>query len=197
MYLGDQLFQGERICLGAIDHEKDAEVESHWTHDVETMRLLSADIYRPLSPEQVKKHYEAIEKEQEENKNLFYFTIRSREDDRLLGFVRLFWVDWTNGFAFLQMGIGDPANRRKGLGTEALRLILRYAFAELNLHRLTAVTASYNQGAIDFFKKEGFLEEVRQRQAIDRGGQRWDVLQLGLLRDEWRTRNEAKEQFHG
>ena len=44
----------------------------------------------------VKKGYEALEKEIEEAKNLFYFTIRAREDDRLLGKAVLEWIDWSN-----------------------------------------------------------------------------------------------------
>ncbi len=53
-----QLFEGERVRLAPHDPDKDAEVESGWTHDPEYMRLVSADLVRPLSPGQIKKKYE-------------------------------------------------------------------------------------------------------------------------------------------
>ena len=187
MNIAQQLFTGENICLGPIDHEKDAEIESRWTHDPTYLRLLSTDAARPLAAAQIKKKYEAIEKEMEESRSLFYFTIRMRSDDRLIGFARLYWIEWSNGSAHIELGIGDAQDRGRGYGSEALRLMLRYAFAELNLHRLTAITGSYNLGALHVMQKAGFVEEVRRRQALYRDGQRWDILHLGLLRHEWQS----------
>jgi RimJ/RimL family protein N-acetyltransferase len=103
------------------------EIESKWTHDAEFMRLMELKPVRPLSPAMVKKQYEAIEKEMEDSKNLFYFTIRAREDDRFIG-KALVDVDWTNGNGFLRLGIGEADSRRKGYGSQALSMLLRYAF---------------------------------------------------------------------
>jgi RimJ/RimL family protein N-acetyltransferase len=179
------LFNGERVCLGPIDHEKDPPVESRWTHDPGYLRLMSLEPARPLSPEQVKKKYETIEKEVDESKNQFYFTIRSREDERLIGFARLFWINWPQGSGHLKLGIGDPQDRSQGYGSEALQLLLGFAFDELNLHRLTATVPETNQPALHLFHKSGFSEEVRNRQAVNRDGKRCDLLGLGLLRQEW------------
>lgn len=179
------LFEGEQICLAPIDHEKDPEIESRWTHDTEYLRMLSPDLARALSPAQVKKKYEKIEKDMEESKNLFYFTVRARSDDRLLGFVRLYGIEWSNGTGLIELGIGADEDRLCGYGSEALRLMLRYAFDELNLHRLTAFIAEYNPVALHVFGKAGFIEEVRRRQALNRDGRRWDAIHMGLLRSDW------------
>ncbi len=181
----DSLFDGKYVRLGPIDHEKDAEVEAKWTQDPDFLRMLNFQPARPLSVAQLKKKYEAIEKEAEESHDLFYFTIRAPTDDRLIGFARLFWVDWTNGNGHIQLGIGDQTDRRHGFGADALQMLLRYAFSELNLHRLTAIIAEYNSAALSLFTKVGFKEEVRRRQALNRDGQRWDVVHLGILREEW------------
>lgn len=193
MDIKDQLFTGKLIFLAAIDHANDPQVETRWTHDSGYMRLLYSEPLRPLSPAQLKKNYEAIEKEME-GRGLFHFTIRSRQDDRLLGFIRLFWVDWANGNGNVRLGIGDPEDRRKGYGSEALQLLMAYAFTELNLHRLSAMVAEYNQAGVDFFLKAGFLEEVRRRQAQNRDGRRWDVIHYGILRPEW-ERAQQEGQF--
>jgi RimJ/RimL family protein N-acetyltransferase len=179
------LFEAQDIRLGPIDHEKDPEVESKWTHDSEFMRLLELKPVRPLAPAMVKKGYESLEKEIEEEKNLFYFTIRARDDDRLLGKAVLEWIDWSNGNGFLRLGIGSGENRGQGLGTQALGLLLRFAFAELNLFRVTVVIPEYCQAGITLVRKFGFVEEVRRRKAILRDGQEYDLLAFGLLHSEW------------
>jgi RimJ/RimL family protein N-acetyltransferase len=178
------LFRGERARLAAPDPEKDARVESAWTHDAEFQRLIEADPVRPLSAAQVKKKYEKLEKD--ENKE-FYFIIRAggESDDRALGFARLQWVDLQHGSALLSLGIAAPADRGQGYGADALRLVLRYAFDELGLHRLTVFTAEYNTGGLRFLQRHGFVEEVRRRKAIQRDGRRWDAIGLGLLRADY------------
>ena len=101
MNIQTSLYEGEEICLAPIDYEKDPEIESKWTHDASYLRLLDAAPACPLSVEQVKKKYEEIEKEQEDSKSLIYFTIRKREAERLIGFVKIYWIEWSNGSGLL------------------------------------------------------------------------------------------------
>ncbi|MEP0804797.1 MAG: GNAT family N-acetyltransferase [Chloroflexota bacterium] len=186
-----QLFEGRDIRFGPIDHEKDPQIESKWTHDSDFMRLYDIEPARPMSPAMVKKKYEKLEKEIEESKNMFYFAIRAREDDRLLGKAIISRIEWSNGNGWIELGIGAADDRRKGYGAQALQLLLRFAFAELNLYRVTARVQEYNEAAIALLKKFGFTEEVRRRQALDRDGRRWDLLVFGLLKDEWANQAQA------
>ncbi len=188
MNVDKPLFEGKRICLAPINREKDAEIESKWMQDAAYQRMLSTEPARPLSPAQIKKKYEAIEKAMEEDKDQYYFTIRMREDDRLVGFARLFRISWTHGYASIQLGIGDAKDRRKGYGREALVLILQYAFEELNLYRVATIIPEYNQPALELFQEHGFSEEVRRRQAVDRETRRWDLIHFGLLKEDWKSK---------
>lgn len=187
-----QLFEAQDVSFGPIDHETHPDIESRWTHDAEFMRLMELKPIRPLSPALVKKQYETIEKEIEEQKNLFYFTIRTCEDDRFIGKALIEYVDWSNGNGYIRLGIGEPEFRRRGYGSQALSLLLRYAFGELNLFRVTAVAPAYNEGAIRLFQKFGFVEEVRRRNALHRDGRFWDVIGFGLLNAEWRESTQAR-----
>jgi RimJ/RimL family protein N-acetyltransferase len=158
--------------------------------------LLDTNPARPVSPAEMKKKYEALEKEIEESKNQFYFTIRLRSDDpeqndRLVGFAKLCEIEWNHGVGLVMLGIGDPGDRRKGYGADALNLLLRYAFAELNLFRLSALIPEYNAGALRLFQKTGFIEEVRRRQALNRDGRFWDLIHVGFLQNEWHGLREA------
>ena len=183
--IATQLFEGQDIRFGPIDHEKDPEVESGWTHNAEFMRMYELEPARPISAAIVRKQYEKLEKQIEENKDLHHFMIRASADDRLIGKAMLKHIAWVNGNCVIQLGIGSAEDRRRGYGTQALRMLLRFAFAELNLFRVTAEVPEYNEGALALVKKFGFVEEVRRRQALERNARRWDLLVFGLLKDEW------------
>jgi len=186
-----QLFEGGDIRFGPIDYEKDPEVESRWTHDSAFMRMYEINPARPMSAAMIKKQYEKLEKQVEEDKNLYHFMIRAKEDDRLIGRATIQWIEWTNGNAWLHLGIGSAQDQRKGFGSQALGMLMRFAFAELNLFRLSARIPEYNQAAIALFSKFGFAEEVRRRQALDRDGRRWDLIVFGLLNSEWQNQARA------
>ena len=186
-----QLYEGRDIRFGPIDYEKDPEIESKWTHDSAFMRMYEINPARPLSAAIIKKQYEKLEKQVEEDKNLYHFMIRAREDDRLIGTAAIQWIEWTNGNAWLHLGIGSAQDQRKGFGSQALGMLMRFAFAELNLFRLSARIPEYNQAATSLFSKFGFAEEVRRRQALDRDGRRWDLIVFGLLNSEWQNQARA------
>ena len=180
-----QLFEARDIHFAPIDHEKDAEVEAKWTHDAEFMRLMELKPVRAMSPAMLKKQYEKIEKDIDENHNLYYFTVHTRSDERLIGKAALEWIEWSNGNGWVRLGIGPADERRKGYGTQILQLLLRFAFAELNLFRVSALVPEYNQAMIALLKKFGFVEEVRRRESVERDGRFWDLLSFGLLKTEW------------
>lgn len=186
-----QLFEGRDIRFGPIDHEKDPEIESKWTHNSEFMRMMEVNPARPMSAAMIKKQYEKLEKQIDDDKNFYYFAIRAREDDRLIGKAMIQWIEWTNGNGWIQLGIGSAEDRRKGYGSQALSMLLRFAFAELNLFRVSARVPEYNDAAIALFKKCSFVEEVRRRQALDRDGRRWDLIVFGLLNSEWQNQGRA------
>ena len=177
-------YEGRLVRLGPIDHEKDPSVVAAWTRDP-LLRLVLGDVARPLSPEAVGKLLEKIEKQMEESKNLFHFTLRARADGRLVGVARLHHIEFHNGTGVLSLGVGDEADRRRGYGSDALHMLLHLAFGELNLHRVSAWAA---EGPLPFyrlFEKAGFEEEARRREASFHDGTYWDVIQMGLLRSKW------------
>ncbi len=178
------LYEGRLIRLGPLDHEKDPPVVARWTNDP-LWRSFLVEVARPLSVEAVRGLLEKVEKQMEETKNLFHFTLRARDDNRLLGLARIFWIDFHNGTGVLNLGIGAASDRRHGYGSDALDLLLRFAFNDLNLHRLSAWSSVDNIPFIHMVKKAGFEEEARRREAVFHDGSYWDELLLGLLRSKW------------
>lgn len=185
MNINTRMFEGSLINLAPIDYEKDAEVESRWSHDLDFLHRLGVRPARPLSLAQVKKRYEQIEKDMDEKKSGYYFTVKLREDERMVGFVQIHWIEWPHGSGHIRIGIGDSQDRGRGYGTQAMQLLLNLAFNELNFHRLSASILEDNPDGLRFLRKFGFTEEVRRRQALLREEQRLDIIHLGLLHSDW------------
>ena len=174
------LFRGKLVRLVAPS-ERDAPVLARWTEDASYLRSVDSDYARPLSPE------EAAQRLGPDNAdpNKVEFHLRTLVDDRLIGFVALHSIEWNNGAGLLAIGIGEAEYRGKGYGTDALRLILRFAFHELNLFRVGLDVIATNTRAIRTYEKLGFQHEGRMRGAVLRDGRRDDRIFMGILRDEW------------
>ena len=178
------LYEGRLVRLGPLDHENDPPVVARWTNDP-LFRSVLVDVARPLSVEAVRRLLDKVEKQMEETKNLFHFTLRLKADNRLVGLARIFWIDFHNGTGVLNLGIGELADRRHGYGSDALDLLLRFGFNDLNLHRLSTWTSSDNLPFIHLAEKAGFEIEARRRESVFHNGSYWDMINLGLLRRQW------------
>jgi RimJ/RimL family protein N-acetyltransferase len=178
----NDLFRGKLVRLAAQEVQLMAEAFSKWSCDSEYWRLLDSGSVRPFS---VKTTKGWIEKNQEQEKpNEISFAIRTLEDDHLIGDIGLDGIQWTHGDAFVGIGLGEREYWGKGYGTDAMRVILRYAFTELNLQRVSLNVFEYNPRAIRSYEKAGFKHEGRMRGMLHRDGKRWDIVYMGILKEE-------------
>jgi RimJ/RimL family protein N-acetyltransferase len=180
--MNENAFCGKFVRLVAFEPEKHAFLSANWTRDSEFSRLLNAEPAYLLTENQVKAWAE-------KQHDLYQFVILDHQNDRPIGLVELDGVSWTAGDAFVGIGLGERDYWGKGYGTEAMNIILGYAFRELGLRRVSLTVFEYNLRAIHSYEKIGFTHEGRLRQALNRDGKRWDILFMGILRAEW----EAKQ----
>ncbi|MGM1048126.1 MAG: GNAT family N-acetyltransferase [Bacillota bacterium] len=85
--------------------------------------------------------------------------------------------------------IGNPKLQNKGYGSEAIQLLQKFVFLQLNLNRLQLEVHVYNDKAIKCYIKCGFKEEGRLRQKHFSNGQYSDVIYMGILREEFENKN--------
>lgn len=114
------------------------------------------------------------------------FSVVDRHDDRLVGHVTLFGGSWRTRSAELAVMLG-PDHRGRGLGTDAVRVLLGYAFAELGLHRVSLKVWAYNDRALAAYRRVGFVEEGRLREVAWHGGGWHDEVLMAVLDHEWRA----------
>jgi len=186
----NDIFKGERVRLSAFDPEEIAKAYVNWTRDSELQRLFGSGASALHSTKSEINFFEKMVKE--ENPACHFFSIRNLDDNRLLGDINLDVIDeWGARDAFVGIGIGDRNDWGKGYGSDAMKIVLRYAFAELNLRRVTLTVFEYNPRAIRSYEKVGFKQEGKMRGALLRDGKRWDMLYMGILADEWKEENHA------
>jgi RimJ/RimL family protein N-acetyltransferase len=174
------LLIGERARLTALT-EDDMPTLAAWHEHTEFRQLFEAGPAHPKTAAQLStwlagRHQAA---------DGFVFAIRAREGREALGVLELDGILWTHQNAWIGIVIGAPENWGQGYGAEAMRLALRFAFEELNLHRVQLTVFSYNTRAIALYEKLGFRREGVYREHLQRGGERHDMLLYGLLRREW------------
>ena len=187
------LFRGDLVRLAAVNPEESAPLFARWNRDSLRGRLLDSEPAILFSDKAIRGW---IEKDQEKN-DLFVFGIRALADDRLVGELGLGYARNNRAETFMGIGLGEREDWNKGYGTDAVRLILRFAFLELNVHRVSLSVFEYNPRAKRAYEKAGFVEEGRVRGALLREGRRWDEIFMGVLRPEWMVQHGSQLQLDG
>jgi RimJ/RimL family protein N-acetyltransferase len=87
--------------------------------------------------------------------------------------------------AWLGVTIGEKEYWSKGYGSDALMTLLRFAFEEMNLNRVSLDVYDFNERGQASYRKCGFVEEGRRRHARYQRGTYHDKVAMAILRDEW------------
>ncbi len=114
------------------------------------------------------------------------FAVHWEGEDEPVGVVSLANISHANSSADLSVIVGDEKNRDQGLGTEAIRILLGYAFEDLGLNRVALSVFEFNGTAIHAYEKLGFKREGLLRQALWRNGCFHDAILMSILTQDWR-----------
>jgi RimJ/RimL family protein N-acetyltransferase len=171
-------YEGDRIYFRPLEVEDEAMLR-RWVNDPRNWRGLN--LRPPLNACREREWIENLGKSQTD----YVFGIVVRDGDRLIGTTGLHRINANSRKAELGINLGEVACQNKGYGTEAVRLVCRYGFEELNLNRIGLSVFSNNLRAIRCYQKAGFVHEGCLRQALYRNGQFHDEYRFAMLRSEW------------
>lgn len=172
------MLTGERLYLGPLE-KSDSDQLFDWIND--RRLVMKNSNYKPIDRLSHENWLNSIVK----NELVRIFAIRKKEDDNLVGTCQLYAIDWINSSAELQIRIGSQSERGKGIGTEAVFLLLSYGFEDLNMHRIYLNVYEENLAAIKVYKKNGFSKEGLLRQSNYINGEYVNVMVMAILREEW------------
>ncbi|OEH85493.1 GNAT family N-acetyltransferase [Desulfuribacillus stibiiarsenatis] len=119
------------------------------------------------------------------NHNNLVFAIITNEENEHVGNISIQNICYINRSAEIAIIVGERKYWGKGHSSEAMQLIISHAFYTLNLHRLYCGTHSQNVGMIKLAHKLGFQQEGIRRKAIYKNGDYSDIIEFGLLKDEY------------
>ncbi|REK61960.1 MULTISPECIES: GNAT family N-acetyltransferase [Cohnella] len=152
-----------------------------WVNNPEVVRYLSDIFLFPHTLEDTQAYLQSKMEPREDNRG---FVIADAATELFIGQINLDFIDWKNRYGKVGIVIGSPEHFGKGYGTEAMRLLIDFAFDELNLNRLELDVFDFNERARRCYAACGFKEEGRLRQRQFKNGRYADVILMGLLKSE-------------
>ena len=169
--------EGENIYLSPMNIE-DIEIYMKWMNDKKVTDNIGRSQFLFTFGKE-KEWLESVNKGRE-----YQFAIINNED-KLIGNCSLFDIDFINGNATVGIFIGEEEFRGKGLGTEALKLLISYGFNHLNLNNIMLTVFSFNERAIKCYNKVGFKEIGRRRKDALINNKRYDTIYMDIIREEY------------
>ncbi len=163
---------GEKIALGPLEPEHAGDLY-RWHNDVGTMRGWE----HPPEPEHLASVRARIER-MTSDPSWVVFMIYDCASWQPVGYTFLVEIDRYNLTAEFGIMIGETAERGKGYGTEAARLMLDVAFTSLGLNNVLLRVDSYHAGAIKAYERAGFSYMGTRFNAKQMGGSWWDSIYM-------------------
>lgn len=169
---------GENVALGPVDSSHLPKILK-WMNDMDVLQYLTT-VNQRVTEDNEKIFMEKVLKDP------LYHYYGIFLDEELIGSVGLKDVDLTNRTAALGIVIGEKQHWDKGYGTEAIHLLLDYAFNVLNINNIILTTIGFNDRAVRCYEKAGFKVIGKRRKARFYGGKYHDEIYMDMLADEFR-----------
>jgi RimJ/RimL family protein N-acetyltransferase len=178
---GPAVFHGKLSALLPFD-EAALPLVRAWINDEEVRQGTGTE--GPVSDIEHRRWYQSVIEDR--SQRIFLIAQGCDNDAKPVGALGLRGINWRSRHAEYWIYIGDRSARGKGLADEASKLLLRFAFGTLGLHRVFLQVNVTNQSAIHLYRRLGFVEEGVLRAAVFVEGRFVDRLLLSMLADEFK-----------
>ena len=143
--------------------------------------------------EETREYYEKLRRRMADGA-AHYWYIRALDTGKVIGTFGFHSVDWRVGRAEIGYGL-SPAEWGKGYFGEALHAALDFAFGELGLHRVAAVTLVSNTGSLRALERAGFAREGTMRDYyLAHDGRRGDAAIFAILATDWISKGTKEKR---
>lgn len=167
---------GELVYLRTLERS-DLPAVVRWMNDPEVTRyLLSAPLYGP----------EEMEQWYEQRRGTDDRVLAMMDDgDELIGYCGISRLEWEERRCNMWLIIGERGAWGQGYGTDAVRVMLRYLFDEVNLNRVYLTVDEENDRAMRLYERCGFRREGVSRKARFKNGRYRNDVTMAVLKREW------------
>lgn len=174
------ILRGERIVLRPLK-DSDFNFFFKWHSDPE-IRFLTTMHPFPVTEKMERDWFDNAVKDYS-NKRVI-FVIEENDSSQPIGYFQFTEINYINRNAMLGIVIGEKAYQGKGLGKEIMELGINYGFMNLNLKKINLLVLEINANALKLYTKLGFNTEGRLLQNFFFSNEYYNVLSLGLIRNE-------------
>lgn len=143
----------------------------------------------PLDEHQLEKY---IEDANGVNPDTLVYKVIDKETAHVVGHISLGKIDRKNKSARVgKVLVGDKNTRGQGIGQLMMAEILKVAFNELRLHRISLGVFDFNIRAITCYEKVGFKKEGLLRDSRKNGDEYWSLWEMSILENEFEAHNHS------
>ncbi len=176
------MIRGEKVVLRAIEPE-DGEDFHKFINDEESNK--TRGVFHPMSKTAV---FEYLKNESTNSSEKLTFAIEDAKDRKLLGLIGLRGVCGRSRRAEIWIYIGKKEKWGSGFGKDALSTLIRYAFDQMNLHRIWLECDPSYEKIMAAYEKVGFVKEGTLRDGYFRHGEYRNTCMMSILStDETKT----------
>ncbi len=171
------MIAGEHVILRAFERE-DAERCYRWMNDPNIVRTLKSRYPIAFSNE-----VEWLDRAMNPTAQERHFAIERKDDRSHIGNASLHDIDWISRTSWFGLFIGEPTAWNRGFGSDAIATLVRFAFDEMNLHKVRINVFDYNERAKHVLQNHGFVEEGKLVRDFYREGGWHDIVTFSIFRE--------------
>jgi RimJ/RimL family protein N-acetyltransferase len=160
----------------------DADIMADWYQQIDSISIFDRQVPVPINQAEVTTLVKSLVANQEKEK-CSWFIVESLEG-RAVGMAALEAINMLHGNAILPVFIAKPW-RRSGVGIRVAGMMIDIAFKQLRLHRVYTIYRADNAATDTLVGRLGFSQEGISRQSWFSHGQYYDLINVGILVDEW------------
>ena len=179
--------KGEKVYLRPLDLDDLNGDYLNWVNDEEVIQHLAT--IHPTTKQGLEDYVRSILS----NKSFTFFAVIEMETGKHIGNVKVGPIDWINRFTNYGRMMGDRSSWGKGYGTEVLKLVQKYVFEKLNLHKLFDLAVASNEASIKSNEKAGMKIEATLREHVFKNGKYVDAVVLSITSDEYFAQKEKNK----
>jgi RimJ/RimL family protein N-acetyltransferase len=131
---------------------------------------------------QEKEWIESVQMEMKKRSS-FVFAIERLPEQEFIGTSALHNIDWLSRSCTFGIAIHTEDNWDQGFGTQAVKLLIEFAWKSLNLRRIELSVHEFNKRAKHVYEKLGFVEFGKANQKYFIDGEYVNTFYMELLRD--------------
>ncbi|MCD2345474.1 GNAT family N-acetyltransferase [Clostridium guangxiense] len=173
------MYYGKKVCLRAYK-EEDIKLAAKYINDEEMMKYYEDEIPFPVTLWEKEKLIKSKGGIGEYN-----FAIEDRETRKYIGECNIQKVNLITRTALVGIMIGDREYWGQGYGTDAMRVLLKFIFQNMNMHKVKLRVFSFNERAIKSYEKCGFKVEGILKDEIFKDGKYYDEVLMAVFEKEF------------